>query len=96
MEGGQGVLGSSTVNVQAGKAVIYTGSGPCVMNFSATGQEQEIRDLKASDTIDLTAWPMAATVEAQGADVVISTGDETITCLGRSLAFVTACIIGNT
>lgn len=87
-----GGRGPSLIQVNTGRAHIYTGQGKCSMAFQPTGQAHVIRDLKAGDEIDLTAWGALPTLAQVGADVTITLGAQSITCLGKTVAAVQACI----
>lgn len=87
-------MGPGVVNVNSGIAYIHTGNDECVMNFAATEMTHEIRDLKATDTINLEAWTSPVSVTLVSGNTEITSGSNKIICFGRSVAFVTPRIIG--
>lgn len=90
--------GNDTITVSGGANDIDLGGGNDTLIVKRCEAQQIVRSFNAGDIIDLTDWaPLGSvTVSAQGADVMVRSGLESILVTAASAATVRAAITGAT
>ena len=90
--------GDDIVTVDGGTNRITLGAGADTAVIKRTGLVQTITDLNTNDTLDLTDWAVLQPLRVQriGAHTHVTAGMERVICEGRTVAQVTAQIVGAT
>ena len=90
--------GADTITVSGGSDDISLGTGADRLVFMRCEATHTIRDFSTNDILDLTDWSVLGpvTVTAQGADVLVRSGMETIVVKSASVNNVKAAITGAT